>query len=155
MHSLTLQGPWVNHDHLKCTLTAQHCPHFISEHSLGDSTKQCTYLNVLKLAIQAAHHHPGSAVVAAELHPAVVLLLVHVLLLGNLDAPLHVPLVAGPADSHTGKAGVICCPGDAGNGSSMTLTAQHNVIKLTVVLQQDVYVYAMCTCMCSLSCVQP
>lgn len=68
---------------------------------------QCRYLYVLELAIQAAHNHPRSAVVAAEFHPAVVLLLVHILLLSNFDAPWHVPLVASPANTHTGKAGII------------------------------------------------
>lgn len=65
------------------------------------------YLYVLELAIKTAHNHPRSAVVAAELHPAVVLLLVHILLLRNLDAPRHVPLVASPANTHTGKAGIV------------------------------------------------
>lgn len=66
-----------------------------------------TCLQVLELAIQAAHHHPTCAAVAAELHPAVVLLLVHILLLSHLETPIDIPLVAGTPSPHTGQAGVV------------------------------------------------
>ena len=67
----------------------------------------CNHLYVLQLAIQASHNHTISMARANKLHPAVVLLLVDVLLLGNLDLPGHIPLVAGPPSPHTGQAGIV------------------------------------------------
>lgn len=74
-------------------------------HSLLQTVQTC--LQVLDLAIQAANNHACSAATAAELHPAVVLLLVHILLLGNFDAAMNVPLVAGTPSPHTGQPGII------------------------------------------------
>ena len=65
------------------------------------------YLNVLQLAIKASHNHTIGMPSAAKLHPAVVLLLVHILLTGNLDPAGHIPLVACTPSPHTGQAGVI------------------------------------------------
>ena len=67
------------------------------------------YLNVLQLAIKASHNHTIGMPSAAKLHPAVVLLLVHILLTGNLDPAGHIPLVFLNPFGDNGQAVVILC----------------------------------------------